>query len=303
MTELIAYALWILGIPTLVRAINRHKVAILLYHDPDPAVFDAHLGYLRKRYNIIPFRRAVEALTTGNWSDLPPHAIVIHIDDGYRRNIQLAMICERHQVEPTLYLCSHVIGTHRRFWSKLADGRSKHLRLVKNNQLLAKLRDEANYTPETEYESRAALSTAELAAMAPHFDFQSHGRYHFSLLTLDDAELSNDLEESHARIEKITGQSCKHFSFPYGDYSAREISAVKRAGYKTARTTRPGWINPHSDPYQLPIIADVPGTLSINQLRLQLTGVPRFTKRLTYMLVTKHIYALRQRILMSRRFF
>jgi peptidoglycan/xylan/chitin deacetylase (PgdA/CDA1 family) len=212
-------------------------------------------------------------------------------------------ICKTYQVKPTLYLCSDVVGTQRRFWSKLADGRSKHLRLVENRQLLAKLRDEADYSPETEYASRAALSTAELSAMSTQFDFQSHGRYHFSIVTLDEAELKKDLEDSRTRIEDITGQTCDHFSFPYGDYSSRELRAVKAAGYRTARTTRPGWIDPNSDRYQLPIVADVPASASVNQLRLQLTGLPRFTKRLIYALVTKHIYAVRERILMSRRFF
>jgi peptidoglycan/xylan/chitin deacetylase (PgdA/CDA1 family) len=185
----------------------------------------------------------------------------------------------------------------------LADGQSKRLRLVENRRLLAKLQDEVSYTPETEYEDREALSVAELAAMAPQFDFQSHGRYHFSLLTLDDDELKKELEDSRERIEDITAQSCENFSFPYGDYSDREIRAVKLAGYKSARTTRPGWVDPSSDPYRLPIVADVPGTVSTNQLRLQMTGLPRFVKRMTYVLVTRQIYAFRERILMSRRFF
>jgi len=302
-TEIIAYIVWLLGVSALIRAINRRRVAVILYHDPHPVIFDSHLEYLRRRHNIIPFSRVVEALSTDNWSDLPQHAVVVQIDDGYCGNIELADICARHQVEPTLYLCSHLVGTQRRFWSKLADGQSKRLRLVENRRLLAKLQDEVSYTPETEYDDREALSVAELAAMAPQFDFQSHGRYHFSLLTLDDDELKKELEDSRERIEDITAQSCESFSFPYGDYSDREIRAVKLAGYKSARTTRPGWVDPSSDPYQLPIVADVPGNVSTNQLRLQMTGLPRFVKRLTYILVTRQVYAFRERILMSRRFF
>lgn len=295
--------MWALGVPALIRAINRRKVAVLLYHDPSPSVFKSHLDYLEKNYNLVSFEDVIEALTTGDWSRLPEYAVAIHIDDGYCGNSDLTEICKSHQVKPTLYLCSDVVGTRRKFWSKLAGGRSKHLRLVENRRLLAKLRDEADYSPEREYASRAALSTAELAAMSTQFDFQSHGRYHFSMVTLDDAELKKELENSRARIEDITGQICDHFSFPYGDYSARELRAVKLAGYQTARTTRPGWIDPNSDRYELPIVADVPASASINQLRLQLTGLPRFTKRLIYILVTKHIYAVRERILMSRRFF
>jgi hypothetical protein len=53
----------------------------------------------------------------------------------------------------------------------------------------------------------------------------------------------------------------------------------------------------------LPIVADVPGAISTNQLRLQLTGLPRIIKRWVYTLLTRHLYAVRERILMSRRFF
>jgi peptidoglycan/xylan/chitin deacetylase (PgdA/CDA1 family) len=304
MTEVVAYAAWLLGLPLLVRhTIARRRVGILLYHDPDPATFDAHLAYLRRHYNLVPFARVVEALERGSWAGLPERAIVVHLDDGYQGNFALMEVCERHGITPTLYLCSHVVGTRRRFWSKLKGGTSKQLRLVANDALLAKLRDEAGYTPELEFEERQALSEHELRAMAARFDFQSHGRFHFSALTLDDAALAEEMQASRERIAALTGQACEHFSYPYGDYTAREVSAAQAAGYRSARTTRPGWVAPGADRYRLPIVADVPGTISVNQLRWQLTGLPRLLKRTSYRLVTRHVHALRQRRLMSRRFF
>jgi peptidoglycan/xylan/chitin deacetylase (PgdA/CDA1 family) len=303
LTEIIGYAVWLLGIPALVRRLTRRRAAILLYHDPDPSVFEAHLQFLRRHYRCVPFADVVRVLKSGAWSELPEHAVVLHLDDGYRRNVELLDVCVRHDTAPTLYLCSHVVGTHRRFWSKLAGGRSKRLRLVNNRELLEKLNDEAGYTPQREYPEREALSAQELDRLASRFDFQSHGRYHFSLLTLDDAELDSDLAESRARIESMTGSACRHFSFPYGDFGPRELEAVKRAGYETARTTGPGWVGPRTDPYRLPIVADVPGHVSVNVLRLHLTGLPRVCKRAAYLLVTQHIHAAVQRASMSRRFF
>lgn len=303
MSELIGYAAWILGIPLLVRRLCRRKVTILLYHDPLPAVFEEHLRYLSGQFNIISFLRVVDALDSGDWSELPDNPLVLHLDDGYRRNHELVPICKRHNVKPTLYLCSDVVATYRRFWSKLSGGRSKHLRLVDNRRLLEKLKKEADYTPDKEFENREALSSSELAAMRSQFDFQSHGRYHFSLLTLDDAALSKELGASRSRVAELAEQPCTHFSFPYGDYSEREIFAVKQAGYLSARTTRPGWVGPRTNPYEIPIVADVPGGVSVNVLRLYLTGLPRIIKRIIYVLLTRHIYAIRQRILMSRRFF
>jgi hypothetical protein len=229
--------------------------------------------------------------------------LVIHFDDGYRGNAALIKTCARFNVVPTLYLCSHVVATNCRFWSKLSGGKSKQLRLVANKVLLKKLRDEAGYYPAKAYPRREALSQDELLAMAGQFDFQSHGRYHFSAITMDEAELETELAESRDRVEKLTERSCNHFSFPYGDYYARELKAVKEAGYTTARTTRPGWVSASTDPYQIPIVADVPGNASVSELSVHLTGIPRFLKRSIYRAITRHIYSLREKRLMGRRFF
>lgn len=276
----------------------------MLYHDPSPDVLDRHLELLSDRYEIISFSRLIDALGRRDFSGLPPHSLVVHIDDGYARNRELLDVLRRHRVIPTLFLCSHIAGTRRRFWSKLKGGRSKRLRLAANTRLVDKLRTEADFTPEREYEGRQALGRSDVEAMAgQEVDFQSHGRFHFSLLTLDDRTLACDLEESKRRVEELTGRPCRHFSFPYGDYGPREVRAVREAGYVSARTTEPGWVTPDTDPFRLPIVADVPDDASLLELEAHLTGVPRVVRRLAYRAVTRHLHALRGWVDMRRRFF
>jgi peptidoglycan/xylan/chitin deacetylase (PgdA/CDA1 family) len=302
--ELFAGLLRFSGLPYVIREVfTRNRCAIILYHDPDPMVFEAHLGYLAKHYSIIPFSTLVSAIDNRDWSQIPPRSLVIHIDDGYARNYRLLDTMQRFKIRPTLYLCSHVVASNRQFWSRLKNGTAKQLRLVENPQLLEKLRTETGFTPELETASRQSLSQTEIQSMAEQIDFQSHGRYHFSLLTLDDEELKRDLSESMARTEELTGQPCRHFSFPYGDYGQREIDQLRECGYRTARTTEPGWNTVRTDLFRLRVLADVPGDASVNALCMQLTGIPRFLKRLVYLSVTRHIYAWRQERLMQRRFF
>jgi len=304
MGELLSFLLWLTGLPLVVRStLARDGVAILLYHEPEPALFDRHLAYLERSYHLIPFQTLVDALETGDWSRVPPRSVVIQLDDGYRGNVALIEICERHGVRPTLYLCSHIAATRRRFWSKLRGGRAKQLRLLDNRLLLSKLREEAGFTPDREYTNRQALSLDEIRRKSGGVDFQSHGRYHFSLFTLDDATLEADLRESRARVEELTGSPCEHLSFPYGDHGPRECEAARRCGYRTARSTRPGWVRAGCDRYRLPILADVPGDASVNVLRAHLTGIPRLLKRLGYRTLTRHLHAARQRFLAGRRFF
>lgn len=301
--QALAGLLVLTGLPALVRHLTRHKVGILLYHDPSPEVLDRHLAYLRRRYEVIPFARLVEAFARRDFSIIPPHSLVIHIDDGYASNHELLRVIERHGVHITLYLCSHIADTRREFWSKLEGGRSKWLVRIDNQQLLEKLRREAGFTPEKEYERRRALSSEEIHVMEAYVDFQSHGRFHFSMPTLGDESLLDELWESKERVEELTGRPVMHFSFPYGDHGSREIDAVARAAYFTARTTEPGWITPLTDRLRIPIIADVPKDASVTELRALLTGLPRFAKRLGYRWVTRHFHAARARLLMTRGFF
>lgn len=302
--EAAAFMFTLTGLPLLVRTlIATGRVGILLYHDPDPELFGRHLDYLSRHYSLIPFETLVAALENGRWTAVPRRSVVIHIDDGYAGNYRLRDQLMRHGIKPTLYLCSDIVGSRRRFWSRLDNGRSKRIRLLDNPALLKKLRDEAGFTPDREYPERQALSVDELAEMSGTIDIQSHGRCHFSLLTLDDRALIEELSASRASVERITGKPCEHFSFPYGDYGDRELEAVRLCGYRTARTTEPGWNGRGTDRYRLRIVADVPGDCSVNRLRAHLTGLPRFVKWIGYRLVTRHLHAMRQAVLVKRRVF
>lgn len=304
LTKILALLVQISGIHFLIRAsISRRNVTVLLYHDPDPDVFEKHLAYLTKQYNVVSYSDVVEISSSGDWRRLPDYPLVLHFDDGYKRNAKLLEACAKFNVRPTLYICSHIVDTNRFFWSKLKDGKSKMLRMVDYQVLLDKLLKEADYTPTTEYQDRQALNQSEIRMMMAQFDIQSHGRFHFSAITHSDSELESELSDSKARVAELSGEPCEHFSFPYGDHSKREVAAVKAHGYKSARTTKPGWIQPTTDLFSIPITADVEGDASISSLKLHVTGLPRMTKRTIYVLLTKHIYALRQRLLMARRFF
>jgi hypothetical protein len=139
-SQALAAVLTLVGLRALMRHLTRHKVGILLYHDPSPEVLDRHLTYLRRHYELIPFSRLVEALARRDFSIVPPHSLVIHIDDGYASNRELLGVIDRHGV--------HVIAaTHREFWSKLEGGRSKWLTRVDNQVLLEKLRGRPTSPP------------------------------------------------------------------------------------------------------------------------------------------------------------
>jgi len=74
------------------------------------------------------------------------------------------------------------------------------------------------------------------------------------------------------------GKQSEHFAYPFGDYSSREAGYLKEWGYRSGRTTDPGWIDATADPYRLKVVAMVPDNASRNMLCAQLTGLPNFVE-------------------------
>jgi len=81
---------------------------------------------------------------------------------------------------------------------------------------------------------RKALMTAEQLreVAAAGMEIGSHGLRHASLPWLDRAALRTEVERSRAILQAVSGQPVAGFCYPYGDLGAREVDAVRAAGYR-----------------------------------------------------------------------
>lgn len=170
--NIIAIFVCLSGIPILIREwVCRHRVAILLYHDPKPAVFEKHITYLSRHYTIISLDTLVAAIHQQDFSQVPLKSVVITIDDGHTGNTALLPIFKQHQMRPTLYVCSQIVDTHRHFWFKIA-GQSKaekeRLKRMPNTERLARLKAATDFEPEKVYPDRQALNIAEMKIGRAH---------------------------------------------------------------------------------------------------------------------------------------
>ena len=280
--NMVAAVICLAGMPMLIREwVCRHRVAILLYHDPKPAVFAKHIAYLSRHYTVVPLDILVSAIHRKDFSQIPPKSVVITIDDGHVGNITLLPIFKQYRVRPTLYVCTQIIDTHRHFWFKVP-GQSKaekeRLKSLPNAERLACLKRTANFEPEKVYPDRQALNVSEMQEMAERADFQPHTRFHPILPRCTEMECEKEVLESKRDLETLLGIKCSHFSYPNGDYTEREIEIVKTGGFHSARTTDIGWNTVDTPLYQLkavPITDDAGMIL----FRSELTTIPQRLSR------------------------
>jgi peptidoglycan/xylan/chitin deacetylase (PgdA/CDA1 family) len=253
------------------------RAGILLYHNPTPATLERHLTYLARRHPFVPYAVVAGAVSSGNWSDVPPKALAVTFDDGHAGNAALVPLLESFGIHATIFICTEIVGTHRQFWWTV-DGLSARdrdrLMHVENAVRLAELERLAGWTPLTEAAGAPqALSHDELRALDGRVTFEAHTRLHPILTACDDERAADEIGGSKQDVERLTGRSCTAFAYPNGRYGARELELVRQAGFESARTVETGWNDPRTDPYRLRILG-MPDNASLNVVAAQSTGLP-----------------------------
>lgn len=111
--------------------------------------------------------------------------------------------------------------------------------------------------PETGRDTHLSLSYDQLSQLGnDHFlDIGSHTVSHSVLSNLSADNQRFEIVKSKECLEKITGQTIKSFSYPFGnigDYTKQARDFVCEAGYQYSCSNFPGLVGPDTDPFQLP---------------------------------------------------
>ncbi len=86
------------------------------------------------------------------------------------------------------------------------------------------------------------VKPADVLAMQSHgHEIGAHTRTHPDLTALSDDQLFNEVEGSREDLQAIGVTPLNYFAYPYGDYDARVIQAVKNAGFAAARSSNGGY--------------------------------------------------------------
>ncbi len=186
-----------------------YRTIILAYHSiadnaQDPwsvsrSIFTSQMDWLKRNaYAVLSLRQIVDNILQNRKRR---NCVVLTFDDGYADFLQnAAPILKNYDFPATLFVPSNVVGDVS-FWEPFEIRKS----LLDWNGL------------------------REVAKLG--YSIGSHGMTHNNLTKLNLKEMTAEVSDSKKKLESELGISVDFFSYPYGKFAEREISAVKKAGY------------------------------------------------------------------------
>ena len=258
---------------------------ILYYHrvnnDNDPffpaigtALFDQHMKYLARHYNVVSLSEMLECMNGGKPNDV----VAITFDDGYRDNYENAFpILRRYGLPATIFLTTGALDSGEGMWFEQLAGalqasaresvdtgidvprrhwlRTQQERLEANDviySLLRKLPDAERRTwldlvlkelacPRTEKRMGKMLTWDQVRLMSGQgIDFGGHTVNHPFISRLAPADVLWEAKACKQRIEEELQRSIAHFAYPSGredDFGIWNKEVIRAAGYQAAVTT------------------------------------------------------------------
>lgn len=252
--------------------------------DVTAAEFAQQMRALRAWFNPLPLSEALARLAAGS---LPPRAVSVTFDDGYADNADVALpILLRAQVPATFFIATgflnggrmwnDTVGEAIRAWpDPTLDAGFGALDVATADSKRAAIKATLGhwkYLPATERAARtealaasARISPASALMMSDHnvktlreagMEIGAHTVTHPILAMADPATAMREIGDSRTYLEDLLREPVTLFAYPNGrpdaDYGAREIAAVRAAGFAAAVSTAPGVATADADAFQIP---------------------------------------------------
>ena len=267
------------------------EVVVLIFgwHNVEPSWFfpclpgegfvglSRQLQFLKSVARVVPLGDALDMLAGGH--SLPPRAISITFDDGYRDTLDLAIpILTRLGLPATFFLVPGFLSRDvPAWWEELAwavtratrssvswEGRSLRLdSSLRRRRVIGEIaadlkrfsRRDRECTLDALVRRLEPLGRPEQLFMdwddarevVRHgFEVGSHSMSHCVLSRESTEEQERELTQSRAQLEERLDVEVRLFAYPNGtetDYDHTTITAARRAGYRYAVTTRAGRVN------------------------------------------------------------
>jgi len=278
MKKILVKLFWFLRFHELFRILfQRNKTTIIYYHDIVPELFDKHVIYLKKKYNIV----SLEDYVNKKIEPKIKYRLIITFDDGHVNNFELHSIMKRHEISCTIFLVSNLVNTNKHFWFKwnsLTSSDKNLLKSVPNKEREQLLMDKFNFDKNESHDTPQALSLHQIRMMHERVSFQSHTHTHPCLNRCNEEESLFEIRESKKRIEEIIDNEVFALAFPNGDYEEKDIQNAKKCGYQCVLTSKGYYNSFEFNTFDLKRLS-VNDFSSIKELALRSSGFYLFMKK------------------------
>lgn len=270
--------------------LNYHRVLKsadpLLVAEPDVAAFRWQMKVLADCFNVMPLNEALDALAQDR---MPPRAVCITFDDGYRSTHDAALpILREFGFPATVFVTTGCVGAGSMWNDRILES----LRMLDAEQLDLSDAGLGSYPVATLAERRktVALLTERAKYLAPKLrrelvdrldeltgpqqsrpmltddmirnlmrqgvEIGAHTISHPILAKLDDESARFEIAESKRQLEAITGKPVRYFAYPNGkpgiDFDERHMAMARDAGFSAAFSTVMSAAGSQHDRFALP---------------------------------------------------
>lgn len=272
---------------------------ILMYHRvldaPDPLqreihqakVMDTHFRTLRQFFKVMPLNEAADMLMAGR---LPPRAICITFDDGYRDNHDLALpLLQRHGLSATFYIASGYLNGGMIFHDVLVET-IRHApaglidlgvegvepvlitdatsRITAVKQIVSSMK----YLPTQQRQRASERLIDALGRHAPRslmmtdeqvralsragMGIGGHTTHHVILSGMGSEAARHEIASNQSKLGSLIDKPLTSFAYPNGkpgiDYHDTHTDIVRDLGFRNAVSTRSAVGTPKASIFELP---------------------------------------------------
>jgi peptidoglycan/xylan/chitin deacetylase (PgdA/CDA1 family) len=272
-------------------------------------VFEEHLRFLCSSWHPVPLSVLLDAIVTKR--RLPPRAVAVTFDDGYRNTLTVALpLLKEFGVPATVFVLTGS-GGERRMWidrleamieaSSIAflrwaereipltsvAARTEAVRFLTpvfkklgahRETALDELRTLLGNPHERRDPDRDLLNMEEVRMLRnAGLEIGSHSGCHEPLTGRPPEETRSALRLSQETLERELGSARYALAYPYGAWNVQLAKLVEEAGFYCAVTTDPGMNRPGTDRFGLKRFL-VGADDDVLRLRASLSGLRSFWK-------------------------
>ena len=263
------------------QAADGRLIISVYFHDPEKKLFESCVKwFLKNGFHFLSAEELYHILS--GQKPFPPSAVIFTADDGWKNNKEnIAAVAEKYKIPVTIFASTQPVETGEAYWwSYITQAKEKGiiqetvsaLKKVSNEERL-RVVDKARQQLPLE---REALTVEELKYIAKsgYVNFESHTVTHPILTKCSDENAFFEITEAKKKIEQWLKKDIKHFAYPNGMFSEREIRILKESGFQTAFSTIPEYITDENRNrlYAIPRF-DVLETVSFTENICRMTGV------------------------------